>query len=375
MRAEQADLVQAEVNPFRSNSREEFDEPAPDAEDLAADLVTVVIPALDEERTISHVLDSVCAQTYSNLQIIVVDGISDDRTVEVVRAHQQRDERIELVLNPDRLIPFALNLGVDRARGRWVVRVDAHSEIPDDYVERLVGHLRTGKWGGVGGRKDGVGHTPAGRAIAAVMGSKFAQGNSVYHYGTETQTVDHVPFGAYPTEVIRDLGGWSEVQLVNEDFEFDYRLRQSGRELLFDPEIRIRWDCRQSVGDLYRQYYRYGAGKVQTLRTHPESIAARNVAAPVVVAGLGVAAALLPWRRTRALSLALSAPYLAVIAAGTATTAPKLDTVEEKKWVVPAFLALHLGWGSGFWSEVLRGMFNKKSSRSLHAGSSGHTRG
>ncbi len=363
--------AQAQADPVRSPQTR----PVADNSEGSAGLVTVVIPARNEERTITHVLASVCAQTYPDLQIIVVDGMSDDKTVELVRQAQTDDERIELVLNPDRVIPYALNLGVDHARGRWVVRVDAHSEIPDDYVERLVDHLKTGRWGGVGGRKDGVGHTAAGRAIAAVMGSKYAQGNSVYHYGTESQSVDHVPFGAYPTEVIRDLGGWSEVQLVNEDFEFDYRLRKSGRELLFDPQISIKWDCRQRVGDLYKQYRRYGAGKVQTLRTHPESMAPRNLAAPLVVAGLGVATALLPWRRTRPLAVALSAPYLAVIAAGTATTLPKLDTVEEKKWVAPAFLALHLGWGIGFWSEVLRGKFTKRSSRVLHAASSGHTRG
>ncbi len=338
-------------------------------------LVTVVIPARNEERTITHLLDSVVGQTYTDLQIIVIDGLSEDRTADLVREYQLRDERIELVLNPDRVIPVGLNLGVDRAEGRWVVRVDAHSEIPSDYIQRLVDHLKTGLWGGVGGRKDGVGHTPAGRAIAAVMGSKYAQGNSVYHYGTEVQSVDHIPFGAYPTEVIRELGGWSEVQLVNEDFEFDYRLRKSGRELLFDPAIRIQWDCRQRVGDLFKQYRRYGAGKVQTLRTHPESMAPRNLAAPMLVAGLGVAAALMPWRRTRPLAVLLSAPYLVVIAVGTATTAPKLETLEEKKWVLPAFLALHLGWGTGFWGEVLGGLGRRRSVRSWHAASSGHARG
>ena len=72
--------------------------------------------------------------------------------------------------------------------------------------------------GGVGGRKDGVGSTPAGRAIAAVMGSKFGVGNSKYHHSTEVEEVDHVPFGAYPVDVIRDLGGWDEDLVANEDF-------------------------------------------------------------------------------------------------------------------------------------------------------------
>lgn len=317
------------------------------------ELVTVVIPARNEVDTIGPLLDSVLGQTWHELQVLVVDGDSDDGTDEVVRRYVAGDPRVELVTNPDRVIPMALNLAADRARSRFLVRVDAHCRIPPDYVEKVVDHLRSGRWGGVGGRKNGRGHTAAGRAIAAAMGSRFGQGNSVYHYGTEPQTVDHIPFGAYPLEVIRDLGGWSETQLVNEDFEFDYRVRHSGRELLFDPAIEIDWDCRQSVGALYRQYRRYGSGKVQTLVSHPESAALRHLAAPGMVAMLGVAAALLPFRRLRPLALLLAAPYAAIVLAGTATTIGAVEGTEEKLWVGPAFVAMHVGWGVGFWREAL----------------------
>ena len=174
--------------------------------DHDAELVTVVIPARNEAATIDAVLASVTAQTYRNLQIIVVDGASTDGTDARIEAIAAEDPRVELVRNPDRVIPFALNLAVDHARSRWLVRVDAHCRIAPDYVERVVAHLRTGEYGGVGGRKNGRGHTAPGRAIAAVMGSRFGQGNSVYHYGTEVMSVDHIPFGAYPIDVVRELG-------------------------------------------------------------------------------------------------------------------------------------------------------------------------
>ncbi|MFZ4518289.1 MAG: glycosyltransferase family 2 protein [Microthrixaceae bacterium] len=322
------------------------------ADGAVDELVTVVIPARNEVDGIEAVLRSVLDQTYRELQVIVVDGASTDGTPDVVRAVAASDPRVELVTNPDRVIPVALNLAVDRARGRYLVRVDAHARIPNDYVERVVAHLATDRWGGVGGRKNARGRTAAGRAIAAVMGSKFGQGNSVYHYGTEPQPVDHVPFGAYPLDVVRELGGWTEEQLVNEDYEFDYRLRRSGRELLFDPAVEIDWDCRQSVGALFRQYRRYGAGKVQTLVRHPESAAVRHLAAPGMVAGLAAAVVLLPFRRTRLLALALAAPYLGIVLAGTATTVRCVEGTDAKVWVAPAFVALHVGWGLGFWEEL-----------------------
>lgn len=317
------------------------------------ELVTVVIPARNEEAAIASVLDSVLSQTHSELQVLVVDGGSTDATPAIVAQYAARDRRVELVRNPDRVIPIALNLAADRARSRWLVRVDAHSTVPADYVERILAHLRTRRWGGVGGRKTGRGRTAAGRAIAAVTSSPFAQGNSVYHYGTEVQQVDHIPFGAYPIDVVRELGGWTETQLVNEDYEFDYRVRRSGRELLFDPSIEIDWECRQSVPALFRQYRRYGAGKVQTLVAHPESAAVRHLAAPGMVAVLGIAAlAMLP-RRTRRLGMALAAPYVGLVAVATMRTASGLSEAEERVWVAPAFVALHLGWGIGFWRELL----------------------
>ncbi len=247
------------------------------------ELVTVVIPAHNEERFLGACLESVREQDYPDLQIVVVDNASTDDTAGVVEQHRRADPRVELVQTDQLSIPKALNLGVARARGRWLVRVDAHSTIPPTYVRTGVDHLRQGGWGGVGGRKDGVGVTHAGRAIAVAMSSRLAVGNSVYHFGTSGQEVDHLPFGAYPVSLVREAGGWDEGLTANEDFEFDYRLRRAGRRLWFDPTMVIRWHCRQSLPDLFRQYVRYGRGKVDVAMLHPDSLSPRHLAPPLLV--------------------------------------------------------------------------------------------
>ena len=94
-----------------------------------ADLVTVVVPACNEEKFLGACLDSVLAQDYPALQVIVVDGDSSDGTAEVVRTRMAQDDRVELLQNVRRNIPSSLNLAVQQARGRWLVRVDAHSTI------------------------------------------------------------------------------------------------------------------------------------------------------------------------------------------------------------------------------------------------------
>jgi hypothetical protein len=170
------------------------------------------------------------------------------------------------------------------------------------------------------------------------------------------QEVDHIPFGAYPTALVRRLGGWDESLVANEDFEFDHRLRRSGAALLFDPRLRITWQSRQSVPDLYRQYHRYGRGKVDVARLHPDSLRPRHLLPPLLVPYLAAAAAT-GVRRPR-VTAAMVAPYAAALIVASLRTARRLDDRRARTFVPAAFLAMHLGWGVGVWSrtlELLRG--------------------
>jgi cellulose synthase/poly-beta-1,6-N-acetylglucosamine synthase-like glycosyltransferase len=314
------------------------------------ELVTVMVPAHNEAGFLSDCLASIRAQDYPALQIVVVDSASTDSTADIVRRHQQEDDRIELVQVGRTGIPRALNSGLASARGKWLVRVDAHSTVPRHYVSTAVCRLREGCWGGVGGRKDGVGRTPAGRAIAVAMSSRLGVGNSTYHFGTSVQEVDHLPFGAYPVDVVRELGGWDQNLVANEDFEFDYRLRRSGRALLFDPDLVIAWHCRQSIPELFRQYRRYGRGKVDVAVLHPDSMGPRHVAPPLFIGYLAVA--LVVGTRRPAWASAMLAPYAAAVAAESVRLAPRLDRAAEQLRVPAAIAAMHVGWGLGFWSGV-----------------------
>jgi succinoglycan biosynthesis protein ExoA len=317
-----------------------------------AELVTVLVPARNEERSIAGCLESILSQDYPALQVIVLDAASRDTTAEVVREVERRDTRVSLVRHSLEGIPESLNLGLAHARGRWLVRVDAHSRIAPGYVRRVVDHLREGGWGGVGGRKDGVASSPTGRAIAQALGSRFGVGNSRYHYGTERDIVDHIPFGAYPTELLRALGGWNGSLRANEDFELDYRIRRLGHKLLFDPTVRIFWETRESIPDLFRQYRRYGRGKAEVALLHPHSLEARHLAPPGLVLYLVGASLIAPWRPI--VALAASTPYVAALAAACAIVAKRERDLQAAPWLPPAFLSMHLGWGLGFWEELIR---------------------
>jgi succinoglycan biosynthesis protein ExoA len=335
--------VEFESLPEEAEARDE--EPA--AELRSTDLVTVLVPAKDEERFIGSCLDSILSQDEGNLQVLVVDGNSSDGTREIVGQYAARDPRVELLRSPGETISSSLNAGLEAARGSWLIRVDAHSTIPPGYVSGLVEHLRTGRWGGVGGRKEGVEESPTGRAIAAAMSSRFGVGNSVYHHGTKAQAVDHVPFGAYPTSLVRSLGGWNERLSANEDYELDHRIRRDGHRLLFDPNVAIAWRNRPTLRDLFRQYRRYGRGKARVAALHPSSVKPRHLAAPSLLASFvlgGMVAFWWPW----VVGLAVGV-YAAALLFSSVLTARKVEGRAARRAVPAAFLAMHVGWGIGFW--------------------------
>jgi cellulose synthase/poly-beta-1,6-N-acetylglucosamine synthase-like glycosyltransferase len=164
--------------------------------------------------------------------------------------------------------------------------------------------------------------------------------------------VDHLPFGAYPVDVLRAAGGWDERLTANEDFELDYRLRQAGLRLLFDPRLVIHWHCRQSLPDLFRQYQRYGRGKVDVALLHPGSLAPRHLAPPLFVA-YATAALGLGTRSPRLLA-AMLAPYAVAVAVESARLSRRLASPAERVRVPGAIVAMHVGWGVGVWSGLAR---------------------
>jgi glycosyltransferase involved in cell wall biosynthesis len=315
--------------------------------------VTVIVPARNEREAIRRCLDSIRAQTETRLQIIVVDGCSEDGTDELVKECAEEDPRVELLVNPQRTVPFALNIALAAARAPLLVRVDAHATVPPEYVARAAQLLETGEWGAVGGLKRGIGRTAQGRAVAAAMASRLGVGGSYYHYGDRPREVEHVPFGAYPARVAREVGGWGEEFTVNQDFEFDHRVRAAGHRILFDPALVIDWECRQSVRDLFRQYRRYGRGKVKVALRHPSSVSPRHLVPPALVGFLSVAVTGAALRRRPEWLLAAT-PYAGALAAGTWALRDSVPDARARVFVPAAFAAMHLGWGLGFWEGVLR---------------------
>lgn len=213
--------------------------------------ITVVIPTLNEEGYIRECLHSALAcEADRILEVLVFDGGSCDRTRDEVRDYGRVDARVRLVENPRRTAAAALNLGLKVARGKYFVRLDAHSVYPRGYLIRLVDALDEYDADVSGGAIRAVPREPSllGRAIASSLGNPFVVGNSEFRVGGgPPRLVDTVPFGCWRTEMLRDAGGYNEALVRSQDYELAGRLRARGARTVLLPDVVITYRSRSRL--------------------------------------------------------------------------------------------------------------------------------
>lgn len=321
-----------------------------------APLVSVVVPARNEEAWIERCVRSLLRQTYpaDRLEILVVVGTSRDRTRELVAGLAAEDARVRLVDNPAGSTPAALNAGVRAARGDLVGRVDAHTWVERDFVAEGVAALgRTGA-SGVGGKAEFVGLGAFAEAAALALGSRAGGGNAAFRVGGRERDADTLCFGIYPRQVFERVGPFDEELLCNQDDEWHHRGRLGGERFVFTPGMRFSHVARDTPAALWRQYHRWGAYRVVTILKRGRPGAVRQLAPPALVAGLAATLAVdLASGGRCPVGRATVATYaLALAAAGTAegvrARRPALAPL-----VALALGAMQLGYGVGFWAEVV----------------------
>jgi len=326
------------------------------------DSVSVVIPCFNEEQFIGTVLQNLAGQYPSGeYEIIVVDGQSTDGTRKVISGFAEANPslHVSVVDNPARNIPVALNLGIKAARGEFVVRMDAHSVPSSNYVSRCVELLKDEQASVVGMSwhiKPGDASTVA-RAIALAVAHPFGVGDARYRLATTTpQFVDTVPFGAFRKSLWETVGGFNESLLANEDYDFNYRVRQQGEKVLLDSHAHCDYFARPTIWQLARQYWRYGSWKAQMLRLHPSSVKLRQVVAPLFVAWLLLTFALGFFWGVAWWLLAATIAFYALVAVISSLQLSLQSRDIRSLFVLPfVFFTIHWTWGSGFlFSLIMR---------------------
>lgn len=310
--------------------------------------LSVMVPVRDERQRLPAFLAMLEAQTRRPDEVMLVDGMSVDGSREWLAEAGRSRPWLRVLDNPRQVVPAALNVGLAASTGSLLARMDTHADYAPDYLEVVSGFLAAHpEVDGVGGAMQTEGRGAWGKAIAATLRRPFGLGGARHRVGGTAGPVEHVFTGCYRRAALVAVGGWDERLLANEDFEADTRLRESGHTVWLHPAARSTWYVRESVPGLARQMFRYGFYKAATVRLHPGSLRLRQVAPPVLVAGLGASVLARP-----RLGLSLTGAYLAAGALLGASAARSAGADPLRGAVVPPLV--HLSWGAGFLAGAVR---------------------
>lgn len=229
------------------------------------DKVSIIIPCLNEQDYIAKCLDSVIANDYSNdfLEVIVIDGMSTDRTREIIHQYQDKYRFVRLLDNPKRTAPSALNIGIKNATGDIVIRMDAHTTYSRNYVSKCVETLKEFNADNVGGviRTLPGKNTFIAKLIALSIGHPFGVGMSYFRVAKTRMPpcpVDTVPFGCFRRELFKKIGYFDESLPRVEDIDFNNRIKEVGGKIILNPEIVSFYYARGSLKDFWKHNFDNG---------------------------------------------------------------------------------------------------------------------
>jgi GT2 family glycosyltransferase len=310
--------------------------------------LSVVIPVRNDAAHLEDAVDAVLAQEYPQpFEVVLGVGPSEDGTETVAAKLAADNPRVRVVENPKGLTSAGLNAAIAAATGDVLARVDGHCELAPGYLRRAVTTLRATGADNVGGVQEARGRTPFERAVAAAMTSRFGVGNARFHYGGAPGPVDTVYLGVFRRDALARVGGFDETLVRNQDYELNWRLRDTGGTVWFDPDLRVTYRPRPSLRALARQYFEYGQWKREMLRRHPRSLRARQTAPPVAlvanVAGIVVGCTF--DRRALAVpALYVTGTMVAALVAG------REHGLGVKVRLPMVFAVMHHAWGAGFFA-------------------------
>ena len=241
--------------------------------------ISIIMPVYNEEKYIDECLKSLLKQDYpkEKMEWFFVDGMSKDNTVEILEKYRAEfPELITILSNPDKTVPYAMNIGIEKAKGEYIIRLDAHAEYEPEYISKCVRCLKETGADNVGGIAVTKGKGFMGKCIARMLSSRFGVGNSQFRTNGESGYVDTVAFGAFKRDVFEKWGGYDVRLTRNQDNEMNYRIRKNGGRIYLSNDIQFTYYCRDTVSGICDMALKNGKWNVITYKLCPGSMSIRH---------------------------------------------------------------------------------------------------
>ena len=314
------------------------------------------MPCLNEEKMIASSIESLVDDfVMENAELLVVDGMSTDKTVEQVGKFIERGFPIRILINENRLQCFGMNRAIREGVGeniKYIIRVDAHSTYPPGYVKRLVELLETTDAINAGGIMVPVGKTPVQQAVAFAMQHPVGVGDAKFHTGNYKGYVDTVYLGAFKKQAFDNVGLFDTNCRTNEDAELNIRLLNAGEKIYLDSSISVEYLPRETFKKLAIQYFRYGIGRAYTTMKHKRFTSYRQPAPVLLV--IALLASLVTGFFYPLVFLFPGIYTGTVFATGLLSWRKRDIPVTIRLLMSIAFIVMHISWGAGFLCYFLR---------------------
>lgn len=226
--------------------------------------VSFIVVAYNEEKTLNNLFNDIVSQDYPHnlIEIILVDGLSTDLTKDIMKNFEKQENgflRVVVKDNCKKTLPSGWNIALSEAQGELIIRVDAHSSIPKDFISKNVKCIKGGEKICGGYRPNIIDEdTPWKKTLLLAETSMFGSSIAPYRRNSEKSYVKSVFHGAYLKEVFDKVGGYNEALVRTEDNEMHYRIRKAGYKICFDPNIVSYQHTRNSLKKMIRQKYLNG---------------------------------------------------------------------------------------------------------------------
>jgi len=255
-------------------------------------LISIIVPCRNEDETIGPCLASIARFRLNGkrAEILIIDGMSEDNTVSVIREWMKKDRRIHLYTNPRKTVAPALNIGIQHARGDYIMRLDAHSEYPPDYLNVCMETARRTGADNVGGIVIARirGKTFQEKLVRSITTHWFGVGNSEFRTGGKAGSVDTVPFGFFRKDIFDEVGLFDERLIRNQDYEMNRRIRQAGGSVIMNPLIHVYYQNQPNLSGLFRQAWHTGKWNPLTWYTAPYAFSMRHAVPGLFAVYLGL---------------------------------------------------------------------------------------
>lgn len=328
-------------------------------------VASIIVPTYNEEKYIAKCIESIIDQEYekNQLEVIFVDGMSNDDTVKIIQEYQSLFPKgyIKILKNPKRQVQYALNIGIRKAEGEYIIRLDAHAEYDRYYVAESLKTIQETGASNVGGPTIVKGRTVKQRAIAAAYHSKFALGGGRSHIEGYEGYADTVSFGTFKKSKLWEIGLYDETFDKNEDDELNFRIIKSGGKIYINPRIKSIYYPRDSFKKLFSQYFSYGFWKIAVIKKH-----ARPARISHIIPALFCMFLICGWI-TIFINKILGIMYLGIIGIYFlldcifSFSNQYADNVKEKLFLIYIHIVLHVSYGLGFIVGIFKFAKQKRS--------------